>query len=396
MARLLALYRDAFRGLPREVWLLSFCLFLNRCGTMAMSFLILFLIEEHGYATSEAGVVLTLFGVGGMGGIFVGGHLVDRIGFRPVQVGSLLLVGLGFTLFPALETRASIGAGALALGLVGEAFRPANGAAISAYSTPEIRLRAFGLNRLALNLGFTVGPAVGGVLAEINFDLLFWVDGITCAAAGIGLALLMPKVAPVESEEERARPTRSPWRDGLFLWVLLMMVLQGLVFFQVMSTYPLQLADGFGFTKAMIGGILALNAVIVVAVEMPLVRLFEHRSPMRIMALSGLLVGLGFGLLPLFDSLAWVMVLVFVWTVGEMLMAPMSMAWVANRATGPTRGAYMAAFGMSFSFCAAAAPLLGTRTLEHFGPNVLWGSCVVLGVAVFLGLSAVARSGRPA
>jgi len=119
MPRLFALYRDAFRGLPREVWLLSVCLFLNRCGTMVMSFLILYLVEEHGYTKPEAGVVLSLFGAGGMAGILIGGHLVDRIGFRPVQLGSLALGGLGFLCFPLLETRLAIGVGAVALGLVG-------------------------------------------------------------------------------------------------------------------------------------------------------------------------------------------------------------------------------------------------------------------------------------
>lgn len=394
MARLLSLYRDAFRGLPREVWLLSICLFLNRCGTMVMSFLILYLVEEHGYTKPEAGVVLSLFGAGGMAGILLGGNLVDRIGFRPVQLGSLALSGVGFLCFPLLDTRLGIGVGAVVLGLVGEAFRPANGAAVSAYTTSDIRARAFGLNRLALNLGFAVGPAVGGILAEIDFDLLFQVDGLTCLGAGLGLALLLPTRPPAVPEEEVGRPTRSPWRDGLFLWVLLMLVLQGIVFFQVMGTYPLQLTEGMGLTKATLGRILALNAVVIVAVEMPLVKSLEARNPMRIMAWSGLLVGLGFGLLPLFDSLAWVLVLVVVWTVGEMLVAPMSITWVANRATGPNRGAYLGAYGMSFSLCAAVAPLLGTATLDRYGSDVLWGSCVVLGVLVWAGLSAVARSGR--
>jgi predicted MFS family arabinose efflux permease len=390
VARLLNLYRDAFRGLSREVWILSAFLFINRAGTMVLAFLVLYLTQHHGYSESQAGRVLVWFGAGGVVGVWVGGALVDRVGFKVVQVGCLTLGGLGFIAFSFVAPGWPMSLGALALGFVLEGFRPANGAAISAFSRPENRARAFGLNRLAINLGVSVGAALGGILAEVDFQLLFWVDGATCLLAALGMHLVIPAARPKPREPATADATDSPWRDPLFLGVFGLLIVGGMVFFQVLSTYPLHLGEVYGYSKRWIGWILAINALTIVLVEMPLVKSIEGRRPLPLIGFAMLLVGLGFGLLPLSSSVAWVVALVLVWTVGEMLMAPMSITWVANRAGEGSRGAYMAAFGISFSTCAALAPLVGTAVFEYLGPNVLWASCLVLGLVACVGFQVLA------
>ncbi len=390
MTRLLALYRDAFRGLSREVWLLSLFMFVNRAGTMVLVFLVLYLTERHGYSATQAGTVLMLYGIGSICGIAASGWLVDRIGFRAVQVGALALGGCGLIIFGTLDPGWPMAVGAVLLGLVGESFRPANSTAISVFSRPENRARAFGLNRLAINLGVSIGPAIGGFLAEVDYSWLFWVDGATCIVAAGLMLVFVPAKPRAEGDEAQAPAGTSPWRDRAFVSMFALLASSGLIFFQVMSTYPLHLDQVFGFSKSVIGQVLAVNALIIVLFEMPLVKALEGREPLRLIGVAGLLLGAGFGLLPLVTSLAGVVALVVVWTVGEMLMAPMSITWVANRANDSNRGAYMAAFGICFSLCSALAPLLGTAVFEHLGPRVLWFGCGALGWVVFVGFRALA------
>jgi predicted MFS family arabinose efflux permease len=395
--RLAAHYRSSFEGLSREVWILSIVLFVNRCGTMVVPFLALYLTDEHGFSESAAGEVMATYGVGSMIGVYLGGQLVDRIGYRLVMIGSMLAGGLAFIGFGFLEPGAGLFAGAVAMGCLAESFRPANVTAVAAFATPEQRPRAYALNRLALNLGFSVAPAAAGWLAEVDYGWLFWIDGVTCIVAGLALAVLLP-AASRDREVHEAEPegeATSPFRDGFFLWVLGLLFLQGVVFCQVMGTYPLYLRDQNGFREALVGTVMTANGLLIVAAEMPFIRMIQHRNPLRVMGVGVLFVGLGFGLTPLHPSLAWILFLVVVWTIGEMLVSPMLTTWVANRADKRSRGRYMAAMGMTFALCNIAAPLAGTWTYEHVGPAELWYLCLGICVVAYVGYQVLAARERP-
>lgn len=396
MRAIVRAYRDAFSGLPREIWWLAAVLLVNRAGAMVVPFLALYLTRERGFSLETAGAFVGLYGLGATLGVAVGGRLTDRLGPKPVQMTSLLasgalLIALGFARQPW-----TIAVGIFVLSVFAEAFRPANSTAVATAAGPSQRARAFGLQRLAINLGFTIGPALGGVLAETDYRLLFPVDGGTALLAAVVLGCALPGAAPPTRAErdKAARDGSSPWRDGLFLAALGLNFLKALVFFQLQSTFAIYLREEAGFGEALIGRMLAVNTVLIVFVEMLLVRRLEGRNPLRLIALSALLIGLGYGLLALGTSPSWVAFTVVVWTVGEMLSSPTMAALVADRSAQANRGRYMGVFGMSLSMASLAAPILGTRTYASFGPRALWGGCLAVGLAASLGFLALDRRGR--
>lgn len=386
-------YRHSMSGLSREVWVLSIVLFVNRCGTMVLPFLALYLTDQWGFSEFQAGLLLATYGVGSFGGVYLGGWLVDRIGYRAVQIASMALAGAGFVVFGYLEPGVELYVGAFGLGMLAESFRPANASALAAFATPAERPRAYALNRLALNLGWTIAPAVAGFLAEVDYGWLFWIDGVTCVAASVALAMLLPRSSQ-EREVEEAVPEgapRSPWRDRFYLATLVLLLLQGVVFMQIMGTYPLYLRDVLAYPERLIGIVMLLNGAIIVLAEMPFITAIQGKDPLRMIALGVLCIGFGFGLLPLHGSLAFVIALMVLWTIGEMLVSPLLSSWVANRADKRSRGAYMAAMGMTFSTCSIVAPLGGTWIYQYLGPDVLWyGSLVLLGLVfvAYQGLAA--------
>ena len=188
MVRKIALaYRDAYSGLSPEVWVLSIALLINRCGSMVLAFLTLYLTQRLGFTILEAGAIFSVYGLGSMAGVYLGGRLVQPLGAVRVQMLGLILSVPVYFLMPTLTSWTSIATGMFFLSMVVSSVRPANGVAIAQFSDPSLQTRAFGLQRMAGNLGFSIGPAIGGVLAEIDFVWLFIVDGISTGVGGLFL-----------------------------------------------------------------------------------------------------------------------------------------------------------------------------------------------------------------
>jgi MFS family permease len=395
-----ASYRNAFSGLSRTVWLLSAATLINRSGTMVLPFLILWLIEERGFTTAGAGRVLALYGLGGMAASYVGGWLCDRFGSLRVMTWSLFLTGGGFLLLGRLENRAAILGAVLALSVFGEVFRPASFTALMEASGPMERTRSFALHRLAVNLGMTLGPAVGGFLALYDYDWLFVADGVTCFLAAVLLWYISREPAAAGRAvpaEGAALPGRSPWRDRPFLLMLLLLFVLSIVLFQMLSTYPLSLRDLYGFAEDRIGLVMAINTLLIVLFEMVLVHGVAGYDPLKVTGVGAFLFCLGFALLPLGSTFAFAAFTVAVWSVGEMLVLPVAAGVVAERAGQGSTGRYMGLYNLAFATGFVVAPVTGTWVYENLGPRALWFGCGAVGLLVwagFHGLAVVKRSPR--
>jgi MFS family permease len=385
-------YREAFSGLSRSVWLLSVASLINRAGTMVMPFLVLFLVQERGFTTTQAGEALALYGLGAMVSSYFGGWLCDR--FSPIRIMKVSLAGTGlaFIALGHLQGRLAISAMVVVLSLVGEVFRPANLAALSAASDPGERARSFALLRLAVNAGMSVGPTVGGLLAAYDYGLLFWADGITSILAAVLLVFAFPArlaAAPAVHSAAKVR-AGSPFRDLPVMALLGMMFLLNIVTFQVTSTFPLSLRDLYGFSEAWIGVTLAANTLIIVLFEMVLIHSLARRDPLKVAGFGTFLFCAGLALLPFGSGFGYVLFTVVIWTMGEMLAFPLLVAAVADRAPEATRGAYMGLMNFSFAASFVVAPLVGTWVYQHLGARALWLGCGVVGLLVWAGFQAVA------
>ena len=190
-------YRVSFSGLSKETWLLSLVILINRCGYMAVPFMSMYITQSMHRSIADAGLIITLFGVGSVLGALAGGYLTDKIGFRPVQVISLVMSGGMFAIFGHINDFNILCGLTVILSFFVEGFRPANNTAVASYSSPENLTRSYALNRLATNVGFGFGTSVGGLLAAIDYHLLFWVDGVVYTLAGILILVLLPKTEKI-------------------------------------------------------------------------------------------------------------------------------------------------------------------------------------------------------
>ncbi len=381
-SRILETYRQAFAGLPRGVWYLALVTVVHRSGTMVLPFLSLYVTQDLGLTARHAGAALALYGVGAGVGSYLGGRLSDRLGPMRAQAVSLVTAGVGF---PALAAAGPIWPLAVALVLVSaavESFRPSNAAALAEVAPEAVRYRAFALRRLAINVGMTLGPAAGGLLATYDYLWLFICDGGTCLAAAVLLWILFRNreatpaaEAPASADSESV----SPWRDGPFVTLVVLVTVFTIVFFQLLSTYPLTLHDVFGFDERTIGLLFAVNTLLIVVFEMVLVHAVDRFHPIRVAAFGVFLTCAGLGVLPLGSSLAFVCLTIVVWTAGEMLSHPMLEGLAASRGPAASRGAYLGLFSATFGAAFVFGPVIGTWVYDSFGHRALWFGCLALG-----------------
>jgi len=393
MRQLIRLYRDAFSDLTPTVWLLSLGGLINRAGTMVMPFMTLYLISEKGYSLEQASWVLFAFGLGSVAGSFLGGKACARLGFMPILIGSLLSSGLGFVLLGYADQFKTLLAGFFLVSLFGDAFRPAIMTALSFHGRNQVA-KSMALLRLAINLGMAIGPALGGFLAHKSFRLLFWVDGVTCILAGIFMWSLIDRLTPSETKAHAGSEEHVPerplpiWKEPPFMFFLFIIMGLAFCFFQLLGAYPLYLKQVFEFQESQIGTIIGLNALVIALTEMVLIHKIRNRPTIDMFALGILLVGLGFGLLPIclwsmgqpIIQMSLLVLLTLTWTIGEMLALPLANTLVANYANGKHTGHYMAWYTSAFALAMLISPPLGLRIMDRWGPNAIWWVVTLLGL----------------
>ena len=164
MKQLYLNYINSFKGLSREVWWLALITLVNRAGTMVIPFLSLYLTQSLGFTLENVGSIMTSFGLGSLVGAWIGGKLTDSLGYYKVMLISLITTGILFIGIQFLTGFWAICIGIFILMAFADAFRPAVYVALNAYSKTENKTRSVSLIRLAINLGFSAGPALGGII----------------------------------------------------------------------------------------------------------------------------------------------------------------------------------------------------------------------------------------
>jgi predicted MFS family arabinose efflux permease len=393
LSRLLDRYRAAFAGLPREVWMLALVLLVNRSGSMVLPFLTIYFTSQLEMTEVLAGRMISIYGLGAVCGAYLGGRLVGRVGAIRLQTICLTLTAPGYLVIPLFDDWRYVALALFATSLFAEAVRPANATAIAKLTVRSDRMRAFALQRLAANLGFSIGPSVGGILATINYSLLFVVDGLTTlAAAGLVVWFFRMRRIPGETEPSQAlAPRTRVLNDRVYVCYLLLTLLTALVFFQFCATYPLYLQQHYDFSKPQIGMVFAVNTLVIVLFEMVLVDALRHLPVVRTIGWGCFLTCVGFGILPLGTTGAFCVFAMLVMTAGEMLSAPLSATFVANRSPEGAEGDYMGWFALVMSSAAVLAPALGS-TLYAINPHSVWYAGLGIGALVLIGFGALSRT----
>ncbi len=390
--------REAVSGLPREFWWLWTSTLINRLGGFVTTFLSLYLTAEQGYSPSFAGLVAAMYGLGGAISAVVAGVLADRFGRRPTLLVSQLATAAAMATLGLMQHPVAIVVVATILGLTANASRPCIQAVIADLVPPADQVRAFSLNYWAINIGFAAASAGAGFIAESDYLFLFFGNAASVLVCALLIYLKVPETRPEhparpvdEAEKSVGRQAGRPssglgevLRDGRFMVAVGLAFLLAMVLMQYTTSLPVSMGRN-GFSSADYGLVISMNGLMVMLATIPLTRAIKHRDPVRVLVVAALLSGWGFGLTAFADSVPLYIATVCIWTVGEILNSPTSMALVARLSPAHARGRYQGMHTFAWSAATFAGPLLGGLIIDHLGDRSLWLSCAALGTVVAVG-----------
>ena len=383
-------YINNFRGFTREIWILTFITFINRAGTMVLPFLSKYLKEDLHFSYSQVGWIMVFFGSGSIIGSWLGGKLSDKIGFYKIMIFSLFTTGVLLFCIQFITSFVGLCIGMFVLMIIADMFRPAMFVSIGAYAKPENRTRALTLVRLAINLGFAAGPALGGlIIMTIGYNGLFWIDGGTCIIA-ILFFWIKVKEKKKTAYRDKAHPgeilTHSVFKDKPFWIFLFSCMVSGILFFQIFTTIPLYHKEQFNLTEFKTGLLLTLNGLIIFFIEMPLVSYVERNniSKVKVVALGCFFMAVSLFLM-LIDTWAGILIIMMMFmTFGEMFAFPFSNSVALSRAPKGHEGRYMAIYTMSFSLAHIFSSKIGMEIIDNFGYQINWFFMGTLGLLATL------------
>ena len=385
--------RETVSGLPREFWWLWTSTLVNRLGGFVATFMAIYLTLDRGYSASYAGLVASLHGLGGVISSLGAGVMTDRVGRRPTLLIAQSSTAVFVALLGFVQHPVAIAAVAFLVGMASNASRPAVQAMIADVVRPEDRVRAFSLNFWAINLGFAVSSMAAGFIAEFSYLAGFLLEaGMTMACAIVVFAKL-PESRPerlAKDTDEPAAGLGTVLRDRRFMGVVGLSFLVALVIQQAFVGLPVAMGRA-GFTPADYGMAIAVNGVLIVVLQIPVTRFIEHRDPRRLLVVSSLLVGYGFGLTAFAGPVGVFALTVCVWTLGEIVNAPTQTGLVVRLSPTHGRGRYQGMYTMSWSMAALVAPLMSGFVIDRYGAQWLWGMCAVVGTLAGVGYGTLMR-----
>jgi MFS family permease len=384
--------RESVSGLPREFWWLWTSTLVNRLGAFVATFMALYLTLDRGYSASYAGLVASLHGLGAVISSLVAGVMTDRLGRRPTLLVAQASTALSVALLGFMRDPVAIAAVAFLVGMASNASRPAVQAMMADIVRPEDRVRAFSLNYWAINLGFAVSSMAAGFIAEVSYLAGFLIEAGMTAVCAVLVFLKLPESRPVATAkaDEDAVGLGTVLRDRRFMGVVGLSFLVALIFQQGSVGLPVAMGEA-GFTPTDYGLAIAVNGVLIVAVQIPVTRFIEHRDPGRLLVVSSLLAGYGFGLTAFAGSVGVFALTVCVWTLAEIVNAPTQTSLVVRLSPVRGRGRYQGMYTLSWSAAALIAPLMSGFVIDRWGAEWLWGLCAVVGTAAGVGYGVLMR-----
>lgn len=394
--------RRSVAGLPREFWWLWTSTLINRMGAFVATFLALYLTLDRGYSAVYAGLVAALHGLGGVISSLGAGVMTDRLGRRPTLMISQLSMSVSVALLGFMEHPVAIAAVAFLVGMASAASRPPVQAMMADIVAPKDRVRAFALNYWAINIGFSISSLAAGLVAEHSYLIGFLGEATLTLACALLVFWKLPESRPQPTAgkdgaaaDEKPISLMTVLRDRRYMGVVFLSFMMAFIFLQHQVALPVAMgADGF--SPGDYGTVIAVNGVLIVALQIPVTRFIEHRDPRTLLMLSALLAGYGFGLTAFAGSVGVYALTIVVWTLAEIINSPTQMGLVVRLSPVQGRGRYQGMFTLSWPAAALVAPLVGGWLIDQYGADTLWATCAAVGTVAAAGYWLLMRDLPPA
>ncbi|MDH7489389.1 MAG: MFS transporter [Anaerolineae bacterium] len=388
--------RPYYRSFPAQLWVLVVGGFINSLGgALVFPFLTLYLRQRLGISLLQVGLVFTVNAAVSLFAGMLGGFIADRFGRRRVMLVSLLASSVVLLLMGLASTYAQMVALAAAIGLAGPVSQPARDAMIADLTQPAQRPEAYSVLRVATNLGYAIGPAVGGFLASVSYLLSF---GLAASASLAVFVLTWFLVRETLTEAARAHASNNPsrgfgpvFRDTPFMLFCVLGLLTAVAYAQVTTNLPVHMKESLGLGERYFGWVMTTNAAMVVTLQMAITRAIARWPRLPTLALGAALYGVGLGAIGLMSAFPGLIACAVIYTMGEMVISPTANAFTADQSPADMRGRYMGLLALTWGVAYGIGPALGGAMYDAGLKTALWFAAGGLGLLTALGYLALQR-----
>lgn len=383
-----ATMREEWRGYPRQFWLIMFGLLLSAIGTsMVWPFLTIYVSEQLNISLTEVAALISLNGVVSLAASFIAGPAADRLGRKRLMV--LSLAGNGITYF-AFSQASTYGAFAVLMAMRGffpAFYKVASNAMIADLVAPEKRADAYAQNRMWQNLGIAIGPALGGFVVVTSYEISFVIAaaGLLFYAAAIAVLAYETKPAqtavPTTGKRINLNIYGEVLRDRRFMAFIFSFTLFQMCSVLIWVLLAVYAKQNYDLPENQFGLIQATNAAMVVLFQVSVTKITKRYQPLPVMVVGTLIYAIGVGSIALGFGFWTFWLSYVVVTVGELIIAPTAVTYVADSSPLEQRGRYMAVFSLAQGAASSVSPVLGGQLNDRIGPRAIWIGGGLLGLA---------------
>ena len=374
---------------PRVVLFLT--VFIHLLGFGLLLPLLPYFAETYGATGVAVGLLNTSYSFMQFLSSPLWGRLSDRIGRRPVILGSLVATAAAYVIFGLATSLPVLFMSRIAAGIAGGVI-PTAQAYIADTTTPAERTKGMGLIGAAFGLGFIFGPALGGILSRYGYSIpAFAAAGLALLAALFALVLLPESLTPEKRAAAAARrlgplSALSTLRRPALRPVFALFFVGTICFSALEGTFALFGEHMYAIGPQEVGYLFAFVGSLSALMQAGLVGWLARRFGERALVLAGfLLTGLGMvfaGTGPAFGLMLTAMGAV---SVGNGLASP-SLAGLASVASSAEeQGAILGTYQSLGSLARSAGPFLGGLAFDRLGAgSPLWLGGIVVALASLL------------
>lgn len=387
--------RALFRKYDLRVWYLFVSrIFISMGFGIVIPFLSVYLYSELGVPMKVVGTIFLFAAATRAVMQLFGGELSDRFGRRKIMLWAM--GGRAVTFF--LLSLAILHAQYLIIILFavvlsyafGAMFMPSADAMIADLVVDQDRIEAYGIQRIGLNAGWAIGPAIGGFLATISY---FWLFFLTSILFVIGYLIIyfFVKESNVERRKEsskmRLQGLLSIRRNQKFLLFSFYALLIFSIMTQIISTLSVYAVSEVGLSKVHLGFLYTINGIIIIFLQFPGISLIKKMKLTTALADGAFLVAGGYAIIMFASSFGGMAFAIVLMTFGEIFITPAGTTLTSNWAPDQQRGRYMGVYGLFQSFGRSFGPFYGGFLLDALihKPVLLWGIMAALGIVSAVG-----------
>lgn len=385
--------KRTYNEYPRSFKVLTFATFIDQLGTFLLyPFFALYITEHFSVGMTEVGFLFSIFSAGNICGGVIGGALADKYGRRTILLFGLIVSGVGSILMGLVNDLNIFYILVAFLGLIGNLGGPARQAMVADLLPKETQAEGFGILRVAFNISATIGPILGGFLANQSYMFLFIADAVSSLITGVIVYLIIPETKPQKHDdkpEDSVIKTIIGYKEVLKDWVYVLFLsisaITVLVYVQMNSTLSVFLRDVHGFPTQSFGFLLSMNAVMVVLFQFWITRKISKYAPLKMMILGSFFYMIGFGMYGFISATYLFFIAMAMITIGEMIVVPIGQSAAAIFAPDDKRGRYMAVYGFHWAIPNLFAVIAAGFVMDYLGPNWVWYLAGILSLISIVG-----------